>query len=60
MCSIRNLFNTNIRKFDAKKHKFICPECLECITHYGKLIFFNKNKISVLEVKFLLKKSIES
>ena len=55
MCSIRNLFNTNIRKFDAK-FDFICPECLECITHYEKLIFFNKNKISVLEVKFLLKK----
>ena len=49
MWSIANLPDTNIRKSDAKK-TFFCPECLDCVNHYGKLIFF-KNKISVLEVE---------
>ena len=50
MCSIANLFDTNIRKFDAKKTNFFCPECLDCVNHWEKLIFF-KDKISVLEVE---------
>ena len=62
MRSIVNLLNTNIRKFDAKKRIFFfCPECLDCVNHQQKLIFFNKNKISLLEVELQLKiKSIES
>ena len=31
MCSIASLFNTNIRKFDAKKTFFFLPECLDCV-----------------------------
>ena len=38
-----NLFNTNVRKFGAKKRKFVLPRMF-------KLIFL-KNKISVLEVE---------
>ena len=49
MCSIANLFNTNIKKFDAKKTYFFCPECLGSKS-LGK-IFFYKNKMSVLEVE---------
>ena len=44
MCSIANLFDRNIRKFDAKN----VLECLDCVNYNEKLIFF-KNKISVLE-----------
>ena len=56
-----NLFNTNIRKFDSKKNNLFCPESLDCVNHQEKLIFFNKNKISALEVEFQLEiKSIES
>ena len=51
MCSIANQFNTNIRKFGAKKRWFFCPECLDCANHQEKLIFFYKNKISLLEVE---------
>ena len=60
MCSIANLFDTNIRKFDAKKISFFCPEYLDCVNHLVKLIFF-KNKISVLEAELYIKiKIIES
>ena len=48
MCSIANLFDTNIRKFEAKKRIFFSPECLDCTNHLENLIFFKK-KISVLE-----------
>ena len=51
MCSIANLFNTNIRKFDSKKTLFFCPERLDCVSHYEKSIFFNKSEICVLEVE---------
>ena len=47
MCSIANLFNTSIRKLDAKKTNFFCPEYLDCVNQ-AKSIFFNKNKINVL------------
>ena len=50
MSSIANLFDTNIRKLDTKKKYFFCPECLDCINHLEKVIFF-KNKISVLDVE---------
>ena len=51
MCSKANLFDTNMRKFDDKKTNFFfCPECLHCVNHYEKLIFF-KNKISALEAE---------
>ena len=33
MCSIANLFDAIIRKFDAKKNVFFCPECLDCVNH---------------------------
>ena len=39
MCSIANLFDTNIRKFDAKKHNFFCPECLRLCKSLGKNLF---------------------
>ena len=32
ICSIANLFDKNIRKFDAKNHIFF-PECLDCVNH---------------------------
>ena len=51
MCSIANLFDTNIRKFDPEKH-FFCPERLDCKSS-GKIIFF-KNKISVIKVEVSL------
>ena len=50
MCSIANLFDTIIRKFEAEKNGVFCPECLDCVNHWEKLIFF-KNKISTLEVE---------
>ena len=50
MCSIANLFDINIRTFDAKKTWFFCPEWLDCVNHYEKLIFL-RNKISLLEVE---------
>ena len=60
MCSIANLFDAIIRKFDAKKSVFFCPECLDCVNHYEKLISF-KNEIIALEVELSVKiKSIES
>ena len=40
MCSIANLFDTNIRKSDAKKHIFfgpVGPECLDCVKSLGKI-----------------------
>ena len=49
MCSIANLFDTNIREFDAKK-RISCPECLDCVDHEENSIFLKK-KISILEVK---------
>ena len=53
MCSIANLFNSNIRKFDAKKTLFFLPRMRRlCKSLEKKIIFFNKNKISVLEVNF--------
>ena len=33
-----------------KKCKRLCPECLDCVNHQEKLIFFT-SKISVLEVE---------
>ena len=34
MCSIADLFDTNIRKFDAKKTLiFFCPECSDSVNH---------------------------
>ena len=60
MCSIVNLFDTNVRKFDAKKATVFCAECLNSVNHYENLIFYN-NKISVLKVELYLKiRSIES
>ena len=61
MCSIANLFDTNIRQFDAKKAFFFYflfyPDF---VTHYEKLSFV-KNKIKVLDVELWLKiKRIES
>ena len=51
MCSKANLFYTNIRKFDDKKTVFFfCSECLDCVNHQEKLIFFKSN-ISVLEAE---------
>ena len=51
MCSIANLFDTNIRTFDAKKTlNFSCPKCLGCVNYKEKLNFF-KNKISVLDAE---------
>ena len=41
MWSIANLFDSNIRTFDAKKHNFFCTECLEYVNHKEKLIFKN-------------------
>ena len=52
MCSIANLFGTNIRKFDTKKTYFL-PRTLRLSKSLRKLIFF-KNKISVLEVEVKL------
>ena len=49
MCSIADLFDTNVRKLGAKK-TFFCPECLYSVNHDEKLIFF-KSKISVLEAE---------
>ena len=48
MCSIANLFDTNIRTFDDKKHFFFSQT--DSVNHLEKLIFF-KNKISVLKVE---------
>ena len=45
MCSITNLFDTNIKTFDAKKNTE-----KNSANHQAKLIFF-KNKISVLEAE---------
>ena len=43
-----------------QKNAFFCPECLDCVNHQGKIIFF-KNKISVFKVELQLKiKSMES
>ena len=39
MCSIANLFNTNIRTFDAKKTYFFWPECLDCGKSLGTINF---------------------
>ena len=51
MCSIANLLNANIRKIDAKKTYFFCPECLNRMRKsLGKTNFF-KSKIIVLEVE---------
>ena len=47
MCSKANLFEANIRKFDARKTNF-CPESLDFVNHEEKLIFF-KNENSVLK-----------
>ena len=49
MCSIANLFDTNIKKCDAKKPNFSCSEWLDSVNHQEKLIFF-KNKLSALEL----------
>ena len=38
MHSIENLFDTNIRKFDAKNINLFCPECLLCKS-LGKINF---------------------
>ena len=37
-----------------KNVNLFCPECLDCVNHLEKLIFF-KNKISVLEIELQLK-----
>ena len=50
MCSIANLFDTNIKTFDTKKTIFL-PSMLRLCKFLGKIIFY-KNKISgVLEVE---------
>ena len=33
MYSRANLFDTNVRKFDAKKPNLSCPEWLDCVNH---------------------------
>ena len=52
MCSKGNVFDTNIRKFDAKKH--FCPECLGFVNHEEKFILF-EDKISALDAELQLK-----
>ena len=60
MCCIAKLFDTNLRRFDAKNYQYFCPECLECVNHLENIILF-KNKISVLEAELYIKiKSIGS
>ena len=39
MCSIANLFNTNIRKSDAKKSVFFLPKMLRLCKLLGKITF---------------------
>ena len=59
MCSIANLYDTNIRKFDTKKKNFL-PRMLRLCKSLEKTNFLLK-KISVLEVELYLKiKSIKS
>ena len=60
MCSRVNLFDTNIRKFDAKTKYTFFPQNTQIVCKsLGKTNFFNK--IIVLEVELLLKtKSIKS
>ena len=41
MCNKENLFDTNVRKFDAQ-NKFFCRECLERVNHEEKLFFQKK------------------
>ena len=56
MCSIANLFKTNIRKFDAKKYIF-CPECLD-FKSLGKINFFKeleKGKAYLVELSKFFK-----
>ena len=58
MCSIANLYDTNIRKFDTKKN--FLPRMLRLCKSLEKTNFLLK-KISVLEVELYLKiKSIKS
>ena len=47
MCSVANLFDTSMRKCDAKNIIFFALN--ECVNDYQKLIFF-KNKISVIKI----------
>ena len=44
MCSIANLFDTNIRKFDAKKTEFFLPGMLRLCKSLGKNNFFKEQK----------------
>ena len=49
ICSIANLFDTNIRKLDTKETVFFCPECLDSVNHQE--FFFFKNRIYVFEAE---------
>ena len=43
MCSIANLFDTNKRKFEAKKRNFFCPEYLPEFSLRTKLVYLRLN-----------------
>ena len=53
MCSIANLFDTNIKKFDPKKHQFFSLNAYG-ISHLKNLIFF-RSKISVIKAKLCIR-----
>ena len=55
MCSIANLFDTNTRKFDAKKTLFFLSLMLRLYKYHLEKITFFKNTNSVLEAKLISK-----